>query len=441
MTPRLQLFISLLLHFEAGISGGWIFLYHRPGNDAVLPSKAYSSNYQCSNAEWIHYKYQYKKDIVLNGTIVQTSPGADRMSLRSDCSLIINNITAEDAGEYLCWNINDHLSSRTLVYLSVLTVSPSPPDVDPGRDGDVTLRCSLVRFYGFSSCERYSIVWVDETGSVLLGERDGFLSGGQNNCVSDLMVKHQRRSKRRFTCQVVEGDRVVIDAEYTLDFTAGTGVRTIILYHRVGDDVALQNNVDLSSSTCSNVEWIYSRDTSSASHEEFGSGAGRMDRKCSLIITNITAGDAGLYESRLRDKYNTVVYLSVLTTGTGVRTIILYHRAGDDVNLQNNVDLSSSNCSDVEWIYSRDTSSASHEEFGSGAGRMDRKCSLIITNITAGDAGLYESRLRDKYNTVVYLTVLTSEYLDCVGNSATKNTQPLLGLSVPGRVSLFGSCR
>ncbi|XP_061602997.1 uncharacterized protein LOC133464828 [Cololabis saira] len=294
-----------------------VVLHHRAGDDVVLPSNVNSSSGHCPNLDWLYNNIQnigghIKVD---DGDIVTTSPGADRMSLSSNCSLIINNITAEDAGQYNCWIINTVGSSHTRVHLSVLTVTPSPPDVDPGRDGDVTLHCSLVRDRYFGPCEQNSIIWVNETGTVLLGEGDGFVSGGQNNCVSDLMVKHQRGSKRRFTCQFVEGDRVKINAEYTLDFTVGTGVRTIILYHRVGDDVSLQNNVDLSSSNCSDVEWIYSGDTSSASHEEFGSGAGRMDSNCSLIITNITAGDAGLYESRLRDKYNTVVYLSVLTSG------------------------------------------------------------------------------------------------------------------------------
>ncbi|XP_061603013.1 uncharacterized protein LOC133464842 [Cololabis saira] len=292
----------LLIVLTAGISG-YIVLHHRAGDDVILRCHIESSADLCSVTLWIYNNIQnaYGHVKVIDGDIVKTSPGADRMNVSSNCSLIINNITVEDAGGYTCWN--DYSNRATPLFLNVLTVSPSPPDVDPGRDGDVTLRCSLVRHRYLGPCEQNSIIWVDETGSVLLGEGDGFVSG------------------------------------------------------------------------------------------------------------------------------------------TGVRTIILYHRAGDDVALQNNVDSSSSNCSDVEWIYSRDTSSASHEEFGSGAGRMDRNCSLIITNITAGDAGLYESRLRDKYNTVVYLSVLTSEYLDCVGNSATRNTQPLLGLSVPGRVSLFGSGR
>ncbi|XP_061602721.1 uncharacterized protein LOC133464636 [Cololabis saira] len=231
MTPRLQLFITLLLHFEAGISDGRIVLHHRAGDDVVLPSDLGSSYYPCSDVDWIYYKHRLAKEQfkVRNGNIEETSPGADRMSVSSNCSLIINNITAEDAGRYIFWIRNDVVYSYKSVFLNVLTVTPSPPDVDPGRDGDVTLRCSLMRHVGLGPCEQNSIIWVDETGSVLLGEGDGFVSGGQNNCVSDLMVKHQRRSKRRFTCQVVEGDRVKIDAEYTLDFIDSSVINTRLI--------------------------------------------------------------------------------------------------------------------------------------------------------------------------------------------------------------------
>ncbi|XP_061563027.1 uncharacterized protein LOC133418395 [Cololabis saira] len=230
MTPRLQLFITLLLHFEAGISDGRIVLHHRAGDDVVLPRKCDSSSDPCSHVHWFYNNIQNgnTQDEIIDGNIKKTSPRADRMSLSSNCSLIINNITAEDAGRYTC-RVGYDAYFDTHVYLSVLTVSPSPPDVDPGRDGDVTLHCSLMRHSFLGPCEQNSIIWVNETGTVLLGEGDGFVSGGQNNCVSDLIVKHQRGSKRRFTCQVVEGNGVKIDAEYTLDFTDSSLINTRLI--------------------------------------------------------------------------------------------------------------------------------------------------------------------------------------------------------------------
>ncbi|XP_061603029.1 uncharacterized protein LOC133464857 [Cololabis saira] len=232
MTPRLQLFITLLLHFEAGISERWIDLYHRAGDDVVLPCIYGSSHNQCSDVHWLYNNIPNANPLneINNGNIVKTSPGADRINLSSNCSLIINNITAEDAGRYDCRNRYVYSTFlHTYVFLSVLTVSPSPPDVDPGRDGDVTLHCSLMGHSHLGPCEQNSIIWVNETGTVLLGEGDGFVSGGHNNCVSDLMVKHQGGSKRRFTCQVVEGDRVKIDAEYTLDFTDSSLINTRLI--------------------------------------------------------------------------------------------------------------------------------------------------------------------------------------------------------------------
>ncbi|XP_061602798.1 uncharacterized protein LOC133464688 isoform X2 [Cololabis saira] len=229
MTLRLQLFTIFMLHFEAGISDG-IVLHHRAGDDVVLPRECDSAFDPCSHVHWISNNIQNPntQNEINNGLIEKKSPRADRMSLSSDCSLIINNITAEDAGLYTC-RVGDDAHYDTSVYLSVLTVSLYPPDVYTGSDGYVTLHCSLMRHSDLGSCEQNSIIWVDETGTVLLGEGDGFVSGGQKNCVSDLMVKHQRGSKRRFTCQVVEGDRVKIDAEYTLDFTDSSLIDTSVI--------------------------------------------------------------------------------------------------------------------------------------------------------------------------------------------------------------------
>ncbi|XP_043963103.1 uncharacterized protein LOC122825664 isoform X3 [Gambusia affinis] len=136
--------------------------------------------------------------------MVQSSPRSARMSLDRKCSLIINNITAEDVGRYSC-------GYNTDVYLNMMIISPSPTDADPAKE-DFTLLCSLVRDGEFGSCPDKSFLWLDETGSELTGEDDEYKSGGQIGCVSYLTVNLQ--SSRRFTCQFVEGNKVKIEAHY-----------------------------------------------------------------------------------------------------------------------------------------------------------------------------------------------------------------------------------
>ncbi|XP_061603012.1 CXADR-like membrane protein [Cololabis saira] len=99
-----------------------IDLHHRAGDDVVLPCHIESSSDDCSNLEWIYNNIQNADEHfkVTDGDIVKTSPRADRMNVSSNCSLIINNITAEDAGHYICWN---GYGDSTSVYLNVLTDS------------------------------------------------------------------------------------------------------------------------------------------------------------------------------------------------------------------------------------------------------------------------------------------------------------------------------
>ncbi|XP_061563115.1 CXADR-like membrane protein isoform X3 [Cololabis saira] len=99
-----------------------IDLHHRAGDDVVLPCHLEFTSDDCSYLDWIYNNIQNADGHfkVTDGDIVKTSPRADRMSLSSNCSLIINNITAEDAGHYICWN---GYGDSTSVYLNVLTDS------------------------------------------------------------------------------------------------------------------------------------------------------------------------------------------------------------------------------------------------------------------------------------------------------------------------------
>lgn len=97
-----------------------------------------------------------------------------------------------------------------------LSVSPSPPDADPKRDGEVTLECSLLTFNNNLVCRRNRLRWVDETGAELLREGVGYEFLKQENCVSVLRVKRQSGNNRTYTCQLVNSEnKVEVEADYT----------------------------------------------------------------------------------------------------------------------------------------------------------------------------------------------------------------------------------
>ncbi|XP_045915522.1 uncharacterized protein LOC123977080 [Micropterus dolomieu] len=211
----LELILIFVLQFEAGIFGEPTF-YKIAGHDVILPcATASSSDTTCSSVSWLYSRDLSETfSVVANGKVQQTSPQAARLDLDKRCSLVIYNITAEDAGLYSCRQGMDTDHDLSL-HLSVLTISPSPPDADPKRDGNITLECSLLRYSDLPPCEQNSIRWVDETGTVLLGEGVGYKLLGQKNCVSFLSVKHQSGHNRGYTCQFVKENNVEIEADYT----------------------------------------------------------------------------------------------------------------------------------------------------------------------------------------------------------------------------------
>ncbi|XP_050927658.1 uncharacterized protein LOC108887489 isoform X4 [Lates calcarifer] len=226
MNPLLLIFI-LVLHFEAGICEGLNRLYHRPGHDVTLPCGSGSSPHTCSSITWIFNTEQFSTITeVAKGNVIQSSDRAARLRLNTDCSLLINSITAEDAGRYVCRQSGQ---SEARVYLNILTVSQSSH-----RDDEATLKCSLWRYKELSPCKKKSILWLDETGTKLVGEGDGY-NVIQTKCVSVLTVKSQRGSNRRYTCQIVDEDnKVQIQADYTPVFTGGTDHLYIIIGSVVG---------------------------------------------------------------------------------------------------------------------------------------------------------------------------------------------------------------
>ena len=83
------------MHFSP--DGVFSFLQHRGGENISL-----SCNYvvypDCSSTTWIFKS----TELVAYGVIKKDSGREERLSLGSDCSLMVLNFTTEDAGVYKC---------------------------------------------------------------------------------------------------------------------------------------------------------------------------------------------------------------------------------------------------------------------------------------------------------------------------------------------------
>ncbi|MEQ2290060.1 hypothetical protein AMECASPLE_039462, partial [Ameca splendens] len=116
----LVLVLIVVLQFE-GTSGVVLHLYHRAGDDVVLPCRLLSSYLWCSSIYWMYIRDPSRRFSleVKDGKVVQSSPRAARLNVDRNCYLIIKNITAEDAGGYYCgFSI---ITYDDIVLLGVLT--------------------------------------------------------------------------------------------------------------------------------------------------------------------------------------------------------------------------------------------------------------------------------------------------------------------------------
>ncbi|XP_041660868.1 collagen alpha-1(XII) chain-like [Cheilinus undulatus] len=218
----LEVIFAVGLLFEVVNSQEKIYRILQPEQDATLPCGSPSSSgpLQCSDISWLYNRDPSETVMeASSGEVKQTSSRADRLSLDSNCSLVIKRVTAEDVGLYMCRR-GDSDPYDVNVYLSLFTVFPTLTHSDPRSPNDPRLECSLLRYRGLSSCQPNSLRWVDETGAVIT---DGVTESSRDaDCFSDLNVTHQISNNGKFSCQSVnEENNVEIQADYT-PFQPGT---------------------------------------------------------------------------------------------------------------------------------------------------------------------------------------------------------------------------
>ncbi|KAK7909745.1 hypothetical protein WMY93_014429 [Mugilogobius chulae] len=212
--PTVEKAVSLLQRTR-GVCSEYFYYYNRSGADVTLTCDAVKHHGpKCSKVNWSHDRRDVNSTYLIWNGQIQNTRWSSRLTLNSDCSVTIKNITEEDYGKYFCGakNIqNNKYESYTYIYLSVLSVQPSFSQTSNGR---LTLQCTLWRSYSYPSCN--SLSWLDINQTIMSG--DGVT---QQNCQSNLTVKLQSPKNRTYTCQYLEEGTVLVSAEYNLQASSG----------------------------------------------------------------------------------------------------------------------------------------------------------------------------------------------------------------------------
>ncbi|XP_011488971.1 uncharacterized protein LOC105356970 isoform X2 [Oryzias latipes] len=292
-------------------------LYKRVGEDAVLPCSVERRSNR--DVYWVISRLRRAASEQMSCTANVEQTAASRLSVNSSCSLLIRNVTEEDAGRYVCRDRQDYYNYIP-VFLEVLT----------NVGGRVDLRCSLLSFHELHVCEGSTIIWMNQTGSELSAKNPQFELQRPTKCVSVLTVEHQSGNHQTFTCQFVKDKQVKTEAVYLL---TDTGEQTKHLNYRVGEEVLLPCRTTSSSSSCSDVTWLHQKGPDEALRPAVHKGsvvrtsaaASRLSVSSdgSLLIRSITEEDAGRYLLRLGNKNELDVYLHILSNLSGHIFIIL----------------------------------------------------------------------------------------------------------------------
>ncbi|XP_007552427.1 PREDICTED: uncharacterized protein LOC106917503 [Poecilia mexicana] len=206
----LQVFIRLLpltCLLQTGVRSvkDSVFVYSRIGDVALLPCTKLTSA-GCSSITWTFFRggrVRYTEEVT-GGRVNLDSDKSNRTAVASNCSLVLSDLTMEDAGSYVCL---ENKEAVTDVYLSLLSVSLGSPITELRPGGNLFLTCILFTYYDAGSCKPYSNVfrvnWLDEDGKQLHKDDRRYKLTENTRCNVTLRIKLQAEDNdRKWSCQV-----------------------------------------------------------------------------------------------------------------------------------------------------------------------------------------------------------------------------------------------
>uniref|UniRef100_A0A8C2ANX6 Ig-like domain-containing protein n=1 Tax=Cyprinus carpio TaxID=7962 RepID=A0A8C2ANX6_CYPCA len=211
--------LSSLLTGTSGVDDAHVFI--SSGENVRLPCN--NALHDCRSTTWFYNRFRDSAavELIAGGIKKKDTQRHERLSLGSDCSLNINNISKEDYGLYTCKQCVSHKQKGTdaRVFLHVLHVSQT--EISAGLS--VTLSCQLYS-YPPVSCdywirsERIQLFWVNQAGVKLMRSDSRYqISSSSDPCNITLnitLLNEDHNRERR--CNVTQRDQVKTSVTYTV---------------------------------------------------------------------------------------------------------------------------------------------------------------------------------------------------------------------------------
>ncbi|XP_073691578.1 uncharacterized protein [Garra rufa] len=235
------IFLFSLLTGTSGVDDAHVFIssggnVHLPCNNALPDCKSTTWNYE-------RFRHSSAVELIAGGKLNEDIESHERLSLGSDCSLNIRNVTKGDYGLYTCqhWtsvNGQHHQQGTDAhVYLHVLCVSSSSSQTEISPGSSVSLSCQL---YSYSdtgvSChdsglsKGYHLFWVNQAGVKLTISDSRYQISAPGHCIITLTTTLLNEDdNREWRCAVTHRNQLKTSVTYTVRISAHADSATAVI--------------------------------------------------------------------------------------------------------------------------------------------------------------------------------------------------------------------
>ncbi|XP_073700553.1 uncharacterized protein [Garra rufa] len=220
------IFLSSLLTGTSGVDDVHVFI--SSGEDVRLPcnNALHNALPDCNSTTWNYNNRHSAVELINSGIKKKDTERHERLSLGSNCSLNIKNITKEDYGSYSCqqW-IKDGPKLRTdaRVYLHVLDFSSSSSQTEISPGSSVSLSCQLYSLYTGVSCDDWiqskgiEVFWVNQAGVKLTISDSRYQISAPGHCIITLNTTLLNEDdNREWRCEVTQRNQLKASATFTV---------------------------------------------------------------------------------------------------------------------------------------------------------------------------------------------------------------------------------